>query len=522
MKDKKIIILISLIFFSSVLINITQTRAIIRDQTISTNAEKDTYVNTGDALSNFGGQNYALGGFYFGGDIVEAYFFFNFTDKPTSYTKAEISLDFWSVSQTMNISISLIEEAWDEYSMTWINKPSKGAEITSMIITQSDIYTFNVTSYIAGRNNLSICVYIKVENYVDDYFYITSREGFYSFAPEDAPQLIWTYPENAEITVTNPTSSSNWLELSTYTIQWNSTGNIENIKIELYKGATFVEEITSVLGYTANDGAYDFYVSSAENYNGTDYRIKIIDYDDSNVYGYSNNFSMNIRSGTLTVTNPTSSSNWLELNIYTIQWTSTGNIDNVKIELYKGATFVEEITSLFGYTTNDGSYDFYISSAENYDGTNYRIKIINYNDPNDYGYSGYFSMNIRSGSITVTNPTDSSSWTPGSFQLITWISTGTITHVDIDLYKGSILMYYVDDVYDIGTYSWTIPEDIEQGADWEILVSNSDNSGQNDWSEEFTIAVIPNPNAIPGYDLLFIGCLSILTSLVIIRKRLKK
>ncbi len=106
--------------------------------------------------------------------------------------------------------------------------------------------------------------------------------------------------------------------------------------------------------------------------------------------------------------------------------------------------------------------------------------------------------------------------------MITWISTGTITHVDIDLYKGSILMYYVDDVYDIGTYSWTIPEDIEQGADWEILVSNSDNSGQNDWSEEFTIAVIPNPNAIPGYDLLFIGCLSILTSLVIIRKRLKK
>ncbi|KKK62388.1 hypothetical protein LCGC14_3004840, partial [marine sediment metagenome] len=120
MKDKKSIILLSLIFFSSVLIYITPTRAIIKDQIISTIAEKDTYVNSGDGLSNFGGQDYALGGYYFGGDIVEAYFFFNFSDKPLNYIKAEISLDFWSVSQTMNVSICLIEEDWDEYSMTWI------------------------------------------------------------------------------------------------------------------------------------------------------------------------------------------------------------------------------------------------------------------------------------------------------------------------------------------------------------------------------------------------------------------
>jgi len=421
MKYKKVIILMLLTFFSSVLINITPTRAIIKDQTISTIAEKDTYVNTYDALSNFGGQDYALGGFYFGGDIVEAYFFFNFSDKPSTYTKAEISLDFWSVSQTMNISICLIEEDWDEYSMTWMDKPSKGAEITSMIITQTDIYTINVTNYIAGRNNLSICVYIKVENYVNDYFYITSREGFYSWAPEDAPQLIWTYPEDVVITVTNPTSSSNWLELNFYMIQWTSTGDIDNVKIELYKGATLVEEITSTLGYTINDGAYDFYVSLAENYDGTDYRIKITDYD----------------------------------------------------------------------------------------------------DPNVYDYSGYFSMNVRSGTITITSPTSTSSWQAGTTKSITWTSTGNILTVDIEIYKGAVLVYNIYDVSNLGIRLWDIDAAIETGTDWRVKISNSDNSAQYDWSDYFEIFSVGDGEAISGYSFPIILTISMI-SFVILIKRFKK
>ncbi len=421
MKYKKVIILMLLTFFSSILINITPTRAIIKDQTISTIAEKDTYVNTYDALSNFGGQDYALGGFYFGSDIVEAYFFFNFSDKPSTYTKADISLDFWSVSQTTNVSICLIEEEWEEYSMMWINKPLKGAEITSMIITQDDIYTINVTNYITGRNNLSICVYVKVENYVNDYFYITSREGFYSWAPEDAPQLIWTYPENVEITVTNPTSSSNWVE-------WNT---------------------------------------------------------------------------------------------YAIQWTSTGDIDNVKIELYKGATFVEEITSALGYTINDGEYNFYVSTAENYDGTNYRIKITDYDDPNVYGYSGYFSMNVRSGTITITSPTTTTLWLVGTTHSISWTSTGSILNVDIEIYKGDVLKYYIYDVSNIGVKLWEIDAAIETGSDWRVKISNSDNSAQYDWSDDFEISSAGDGGAISGYSFPIILTISII-SIAILLRRYKK
>ncbi|MEE9378371.1 MAG: DNRLRE domain-containing protein [Candidatus Lokiarchaeia archaeon] len=289
---KRIIILVVVLFLGGFIFITPSTEAITRDQTISTVAEKDTYVNTYDPTSNFGGQDYALSGFYYTGDLLEAYFYFNFSDKPSDYTKAEISLDFSSVSETMNITICLIEEVWDEYTMTWLsNKPAKGNEIISSVITQDNIYKFDVTNYIDGRNNLSICVYITIDNYVEDYFYITSREGFSSYSPEEAPQLVWTYPETAEITVTSPTSSDEWDDFTYYTIRWTSQGSIEDVIIQLYKGTTFIEDITYT--YTDNDGEHEFYVSSSENYEGEDYRIKIMDYDDSRVYDYSDYFAIN-------------------------------------------------------------------------------------------------------------------------------------------------------------------------------------------------------------------------------------
>jgi len=292
MKPKNKIVLLGLIISFGLLLTIPTIAGIQRETTISTVASKDTYVDTDNPTSNYGGVDYLMSGFSIFSDIREAYFYFDFSDKPSSFTKAEISLDFWSVSQTMNFTVCLIEEDWDELTMTWISgKPSKGQIIEYLLVSSDTIYTIDVTSLIAGRTIISICVYIELDNYVDDYAYIFSREGY--FSDEDAPQLIWTYMETAEITVTNPTSSSNWEDFSTYTIRWTSVGSIDDVKIELYKGATFVEEITYLFGNTDNDGEYDFYVSSADDYDGTDYKIKITDYDDASVYDYSDDFSIN-------------------------------------------------------------------------------------------------------------------------------------------------------------------------------------------------------------------------------------
>ncbi|MFW9939411.1 MAG: DNRLRE domain-containing protein [Candidatus Thorarchaeota archaeon] len=290
-KVKLVIVLFGIISFGLLFI-ISNTVAIQRETTISTIASKDTYVNSYYPTSNYGGVNYLDTGFL-SGNIMEAYFYFNFSDKPSNFIRAEISLDFGGVYQTMNFSVCLIEEEWDELTMTWIDyRPSKGQVLDYVLASSNAIYTIDITSFIAGRTNISICVYIDIENYINDYAYITSREGY--IFTEDAPQLIWTYMENAEITVTNPSSSSNWKESNFYTIRWTSIGNIEDVKIDLYKGSSFIEEITWVLGYTENDGKEDFYVASAENYKGSDYRIKITDYNDVSVYDYSDYFSINV------------------------------------------------------------------------------------------------------------------------------------------------------------------------------------------------------------------------------------
>jgi hypothetical protein len=290
---KTIFIFMGILVFFGILLSLPTGNAITRERYISTIAEKDTYVDTANPTSNYGGVNYLMTGFGIFSDIREAYFYFDFSDKPQNYIRAEISLDFWGVSQTMNYTICLIEESWNENSMTWINKPEKGEVIDNILVTSDTIYTIDVTSLISGRTNISICVYIEVDNYVDDYAYITSKEGYY--LDEDAPQLKWIYTETAEITVTSPSSSSGWQEGGTYTISWSSVGSISEVTIELFKASTQIEEITFIS--TENDGSYSFYVSSLGDYEeGDDYRIKITDYDDENVYDFSEYFSLTARS----------------------------------------------------------------------------------------------------------------------------------------------------------------------------------------------------------------------------------
>jgi len=515
MKVKKVIILISLIFFSSFMVNIIPARAIIRDQTISTVAEKDSYVSSYYPTSNYGGASWLIFGKYILG-WREAYLFFNFSDKPTSWNSAEISIDMYSVSETFNVTVSLINDTWDEYTINWINKPVHREVITTFTVAQGNIYKINITDYIDGRNNISIC--LNASDYLQTgYVQGSSREGAYF--SEDSPQLIWTYPENVEINITSPISTDEWFELNDYTIRWNSTGSIDRVKIELFKGASFVEDITAT--YTENDGEYDFHVYSYKNYSGTDYQIKITDYDDTSVYAYSDYFSINNWSGTLTITSPIVTDILFELSIHTVRWTSTGSIRDVKIELYKGSSFVEDIT-LIGYTNNDGEEDFYVSILNDYKGTNYRIKITNNDNSSQYDWSDYFSINIGSGTITVTSPTSISLWQVETTKSITWISTGTIISVDVEIYKGGILKYYSYDVSDIGLLLWPIPEDVEVGTDWRIKISNPDDSAQYDWSEYFEIfsPSVAGPT-VPGYNFFIFLVMSVF-SIMLIGMRFKK
>ena len=91
---------------------------------------------------------------------------------------------------------------------------------------------------------------------------------------------------------------------------------------------------------------------------------------------------------TITITSPTSY-DIFENGYNYITWTSTGNFDSVRIELYKNGVFLETIA--IG-SINDGSHLWYIDDEEYVDSSNYQIKISNYDDNSIYDYSSYFTI----------------------------------------------------------------------------------------------------------------------------------
>jgi len=95
--------------------------------------------------------------------------------------------------------------------------------------------------------------------------------------------------ETAEITITSPTSSDEWVRYEYHMVTWTSLGSIDRVTIQLFKGTTWIDDITYT--YTDNDGSYEVYCSSSYG-TGTNFVIKITDYDDVNVFRYSQYFSI--------------------------------------------------------------------------------------------------------------------------------------------------------------------------------------------------------------------------------------
>ncbi|HEB35182.1 MAG TPA: PEGA domain-containing protein [Candidatus Aminicenantes bacterium] len=191
-----------------------------------------------------------------------------------------------------------------------------------------------------------------------------------------------------------------------------------------------------------------------------------------------------ILDNTITITNPTSSTTWTKGNPADITWTSTGSITNVKIDLYKGITLQETIISS---TANDGTYTWATVNSALADGTDYKVRVSSTTDSGLYDESDAFT--IEGNSITVTEPTSSTSWTQGNPANITWTSTGSITNVKIDLYKGITLQEtIISSTANDGTYTWAqVNSTLADGTDYKVRVSSTTDSGVYDESDAFTI-----------------------------------
>ncbi len=238
MINKKIFVIFLVLIFGTIFL-IQPVVSNGSTMTISTVAEKDSYVDSYSPTSNNGGKDWLIFGDYILG-WNEAYLYFNFSDKPAGWTKAEISIDMYSVSETFDVTASLINDTWDEYTIDWLNKPEHGEIITTFTVAEGKVYTIDVTNYIEG-DGISIC--FNASDYLQTgYVQARAREGdMGSLFP--GPKLIWTYEPNQAPTATITSITPSPAEQGVDTVEFKGTGTDIDGTITAYEWSSSIDGI---------------------------------------------------------------------------------------------------------------------------------------------------------------------------------------------------------------------------------------------------------------------------------------
>jgi|GEM_PF-6876427 len=279
------------------------------------------------------------------------------------------------------------------------------------------------------------------------------------------------------IVVTSPNGGETW-EPGTHNIQWAWNNLTGNVGILLYDGSGTGLVYVGYLGsapITSGNTGVNVTIPNATP--GSNYRIRII----SGSFGsYSNKFSIDNGGKSLAITAPIGGETW-NPGTHKIQWTSSGLTGNVGIYLYDDLVFVGV---LGGAPIASGTADVTIPNAT--PGSNYRIRILSWDNLGISSYSNKFTIDWGGKSIAVTSPSGGEMWAPGT-QNIQWTWGGLIGNVNIYLYDDTTGLVYVrylgsTDVT-LGNKDVTIPA-VTPGSNYRIRIIVG---GFSSYSNKFTI-----------------------------------
>ena len=305
-----------------------------------------------------------------------------------------------------------------------------------------------------------------------------------NFKPLFKTFLIQSTVENASITVTAPNGGETWETGETATIRWTSVDVPGNIDIELYKGSSFLE---TIVDDTDNDGTYNWDIPGSLE-SATDYRIKISWVDYTSVYDYSDgSFAINHNQPpeqSITINSPSSGAIWYMSTTAEITWTdnvSLGLYHYLHIDLYRGSNYIQRITS---NTTNDGSYNWHISSSLD-EANDYNIKIVRAASGAVYDQSGTFSIeeqessaNIAVLDVSVSPTSVSAGGTVDVSFSVSNSGSSNITNTGVDIFLSTS-----SSSYSSGTllFEGSFPSGIAPGSSgWEaddVTISSSQSAG---------------------------------------------
>jgi len=192
------------------------------------------------------------------------------------------------------------------------------------------------------------------------------------------------------------------------------------------------------------------------------------------------------QSGSITVTSPGYGYEWVSNRTYAINWSSSGDIGLVSIDLYYSSSWYLSIASTI---PNTGGYEWTVPSSTQL-GFGCQVAVTDANDSNVFGMSDNFAIIDKY--VIVSSPSSVEIWQAGSQECIEW-SYAWVMSVNIELYRSGT--YYSTIAQSYGYWSqgywWTIPEHHEAGSDFQIKVSSSDDPLVFDYSDFFTISSPP-------------------------------
>jgi hypothetical protein len=273
------------------------------------------------------------------------------------------------------------------------------------------------------------------------------------------------------LTVVSPNGGEALTAGTKHTIKWNSTGTVGDVKLWFVNNDVY----TKIVNATANDGSYDWTVP---NQVSSKCRIRVSETDDGTPNDESDGFFSiaGTDNSSLTITAPTSNEALTIGKKYTIKWTSSGSVGDVKLWLAVNEVY----TKIVNATANDGSYDWVVPNKPS---SQCKIRISETSDGSPNDESGYFTIGSPSTTwINVTSPNGGEVWAKNSTENITWTTTGSVGNVKIQysVNNGFNWTTIVSSTANDGSYAWALPDIISD--DCLVKIAEVNNSQVSDIS----------------------------------------
>lgn len=290
-----------------------------------------------------------------------------------------------------------------------------------------------------------------------------------------------------KVEIITPLQGDEWyLELPAM-IEWISSKESENVKIELMKDGNIIDTIViSTDKYKYNDWKVPDYLTPDSNYT-----LKIQSNLNSNVKWFRNNIHIK-EPPNIKVKIPDFGNRWVVGQEYMIRWDSDSlmkHTPNVRIECREDSYLLDTIAA---DALNSGEFNWMVPWGYQ-ESKNYQIKIISVYHDSIYDLSNKFEIDWPE--INITYPDANTILRTGHIETIRWNTEDYNKDIWLGLYQEHLgvqkwerrITPTEEGVQDIGEYNWDIPWDIEKYHKYWIRIACPLNLDIDDSTAYFTI-----------------------------------